>query len=524
MALLEKSSFITTDVVTPTLRLYQNQCIADTYSLIRLGKKRILIFAPTGGGKTLLGSQIARHAVDKGRCILFVVHRDILVEQTAQKLAAFGIIPGFIKSGWKENRRAQVQVASVQTMVKRDWWRQYPADIVILDEAHLTAYASVVRQMMSTVYPQAIYLGLTATPWRTNRRESLRDVFDGLVCGPMPYQLIDSGYLVKPSYFRVTEADLQSVGTTVSGDFDEAQLALACDRPELIEQAVRNWLQLAKGRRTLCYTVNVPHARHLCEAFLAKGIPSAYISGATPPKQANQIYKQLAALEIQVLASCMKLVEGLDIPSVSAELMCRPTHSPSLYFQMLGRALRLSPETGKVDSVIIDQAGNVSRHGFVEDIKEISLDPGNKNQVLEAPKKLCPRNNGGCGAMLYAFNMKCPCCGYVFEQLKKIYLVPEIGEVIRQEDADRYKFYRQKLKEAYENNFDPGWAAHVFCDKYGHWSPDSWAKGAIFGTQFSETHRTSYYSHLQTIARRKEKPDSWIQRYMTLEFGFGDLV
>lgn len=525
MTLLEKSSFITTDVVTPTLRPYQKQCIADTYSLIRSGKKRILIFAPTGGGKTWIASQIVRHAVDRGRRVTIIVHRDILVEQTAQKLAIFGIPPGFIKAGWKEDRQALVQVASVQTMVKRDWWQQLLTDIVILDEAHLTAYTSIACQMMSAIYPHAIYLGLTATPWRTNRRESLGDIFESLVCCPMPHELITSGDLIKPSYFSVAEADLEKIGmVTTSGDFDEARLALACDRPEENEQTVRDWLRLAKGRRTIGFTVNVAHSRNLHETFLRAGIPSAYVSGLTPDKQAKYIYRQLATLEIQVLLSCMKLVEGTDIPSVSALLLCRLTNSPSLHFQMLGRSLRLSYETEKVDSIIIDRVGNLSRHGFVEDIREISLKPGTEPQAFEAPKKTCPLERRGCGALLYAFQMKCPNCGYLFEQPKIIYLTPEVKEIIRQEDAKAYKLYRQNLKVAYDNNLEPGWAAHEFRREFGPYPPDWWARGAIFGTQASEIHKNSYHDHLQALARRKEKPDLWIKRYMTLEFGFGDLV
>lgn len=127
---------IASEPVTPILRPYQQKFIADVYAQIRAGVKRVLGFSPTGSGKTLIGSQIVQHAVSKGKHVLFVLHRDILVQQTAEKLSAFGITPGFIKSGWTEDRNALVQVASVQTMAKRGWWRQYPAKVVILDEVH----------------------------------------------------------------------------------------------------------------------------------------------------------------------------------------------------------------------------------------------------------------------------------------------------------------------------------------------------------------------------------------------------
>lgn len=505
----------------PTLRPYQQRFIADVYTHIRAGTKRILGFAPTGAGKTLIASQIVTHVISRSKRVLFVVHRDILIAQTFNKLCQFGLVEcGFIKSGWQENREALVQIASVQTLDKRDWWHQYPADVIIIDEAHIVAYASVVKKMMAQVYPQAIYLGLSATPWRLSKREGMGDIFESLVTAPMPHSLIDQGFLIKPSYFSISPANLEKVGT-IAGDFDEEELAIACDQPEVIEQIVRDWKRLSYGRRTIAFTVNVQHSQHLCEAFAAEGIPAAHVDGTTPHKKANRIYQQLATGEILVLSSCMKLTEGFDVCSVSAVLLCRPTQSKALFFQMVGRGLRLSPETEKIDCVILDQSGNIGRHGFVEDLKQISLEPGQNSKDISAPKKVCPTGDGGCGAILYAFIMKCPQCGYIFEQQKKVYLVPGLEQLLSLEDLERYKFYRSRLYRAYQQNFAPGWAAMVFKEQYGHWAPDSWARGAVFGDNPTDDHRLCYNSYLQAIAQRKEKPPSWIQRYMRLEFGFG---
>jgi len=347
--------------VSPTLRHYQKDSINNIYTQIRAGEKKILLFSPTGSGKTVTATQIIAHAVSRGRRVMMLVHREPLINQTYDKLRNFGIVDcGFIKSGKQENRDSLIQIASVQTLPNRNWWRDFPADLVILDECHITAYASVAQQMMSEIYPQAIYLGLTATPWRLNKHEALGDIFKALVCAPMPYELIEQGYLVKPSYFSITQADLEKVGVVNDGDFDEVELALVFNTGEMIQDAVRHWKRLAYGRRTIAFTVNVAHAQHLYSAFQSAGIPSAYVHGKTPVKTTERIYQQLADAEILVLCSCMKLVEGFDIPSISAVLSCRPTLSKALYHQMMGRGLRLSPETGKTDCVIIDQAGNVT--------------------------------------------------------------------------------------------------------------------------------------------------------------------
>ncbi len=142
-------------------------------------------------------------------------------------------------------------------MVKRQWWKQdFQAQVVLIDECHLTAFSAVVQQMMTQTYPNAIYIGLTATPYRLKKTEEMGDIFQTLVAAPMPHKLIDSGYLSKPSYYGLHQPDLQKV-KTVAGDYDEHQLAIACDKPELIDQLVGEWRKLAYGRRTIVFAVNV---------------------------------------------------------------------------------------------------------------------------------------------------------------------------------------------------------------------------------------------------------------------------
>lgn len=507
----------------PILRYYQIQARSDVYTKIREGFKRILLFAPTGSGKTIIASQILHDAQSKGKKALFLVHRDILISQTAEKLMSFNVSCGFIKSGWKEDKNALVQLGSIQTMVKRQWWKQeFDAEVILIDECHITAFSSVVKQMMAEIYPNAIYIGLTATPYRLKKSESMGDIFKTLVCAPMPHELIDSGYLSKPSYYGLHQPDLQRV-KTIAGEYDEHQLAIACDRPELIEQLVQEWRKLAYGRRTIAFAVNVAHSQNICTAFQKVGIPAAHVDGKTPIKQRTEIYKQLAAKEIYVLCSCMTLTEGFDVPSINAELLARPTQSISLYYQMVGRGLRLSPQTEKRDCLIICQSGNVSRHGFIEEVKSVSLDPGEETTSKEAFKKICPPENGGCGAYLYGFQMRCPECNYKFPELLKLPFIQQLEQLLSEEDKQRLAFYRSKLQFSYQNKYAPGWAAMVFQEKYGHFPPDDWARGALFGDEPTNQQKTMYYKYLNDLAKQRQKSTSWINRYLTFEFGLKHL-
>ncbi len=501
-----------------TLRPYQQQVISGVYRKIRSQRKRILLFAATGAGKTILASKIAYDAVSRGKRLLFIVHREILIGQTWDKFQKFELECGFIKAGYQENRDAPVQIASVQTLPRREWWREYKADVVILDECHLTAFSSVVGEMMSKVWRESIYIGLTATPFRLSKTEGMGDVFTDLVCAPMPYELIEAGFLVKPSYYSLEQPDLDEVKTK-NGEFDSKGLSLACDRPELIEATVKDWLRLAYGRRTIAFAVNVKHAKNLAASFEKQGIPSAYVAGSTPIKKRQKIYQQLADGEILVLSSCGALSEGFDVPAVNAVILSRPTKSKALYCQQLGRGLRLSPDTDKQDCLVLDRAGNVLRHGFVEDLKEVSLTPGQeKSGGGEAPMKVCPQDDGGCGAILYAFQMTCPHCGYKFER-KLLRNFLKLARVMNESDWRRLEIYRSKLREAYLKKHTPTWAAVVFKENFGFFPPWDWGKGAVFGETPTDEHRSNYQRHLMAIASRKNKDKDWSEKYLTLEFG-----
>jgi superfamily II DNA or RNA helicase len=536
-----------TAVTLPVLRPYQQQVISECYFHIRQGEKRLLIVAPTGSGKTLVSSQIVAHAASRGKRVWFVVHRDILVKQTAEKFQKFGIDCGFIKAGWQENQEARVQIASVQTMETRSWWQTVGVDVVLLDECHLVAWTNVVKQMMQTTHPCAIYIGLTATPWRLSKTEDMGDIFNALVCAPMPAELIDSGFLVKPSYYGINLSNLSQVKTDSDGEFNQSDLAIATDTPEQIAQIVKQWKLLAHGRRTIAFAVNVRHSQHICEAFTNAGVKSAHVDGTTPTKERDRIYRRLENGTILVLSSCQTLTEGFDVPSVSAPrysrttsgrklsrrrtagknfaacggsktvLLCRATQSKALNVQMIGRGLRLSPNTDKNDCIVLDFVGNIRRHGFIEDIQDINLTLGRESNKGVAPIKLCPIEDGGCSTILYTFQLVCPKCGYHFE-IRRLQLTLGLKQMIRPDDVERIKFYRAKLKEAFEKNYAPGWAAKIFQELYGHYPPWDWGKGAVFNFEATQAEQERFRKYLMAISSRLGKDNSWVERYFQLEF------
>lgn len=501
-------------LTTPSLRPYQQQVVREVYNHIRSGLKRILVVAATGSGKTIISAQIVADAASRGRRILFIVHRDMLVSQTYDKFQKFGLECGFIKAGWAENRNALVQIASVQTLPRRQWWYEFAADVIVLDEAHITGFSAVTQKVLEDVYPVAIYLGLTATPWRLSKREAMGDIFDAVVAAPMPHELIDQGFLVKPSYFGVKSPNLDGV-KTLGGDYSEPELARVCDHPDLNQQIVLEWQRLAAGRRTIVFAVDVQHSQNLYQAFHDAGISSAHVDGTTPTRLRQKIYGQLARGQILILCSCETLTEGFDCPAVCAVCLCRPTKSKALYFQQVGRGLRLSPETEKQDCVVLDQAGNISKRnfGFIEDLKTINLLRGRDSELEEAPKKECPE----CSALLYTFQMQCK-CGYEFPR-EMVPFLQALIQLLSEEDRKRLKEYHTLYKQAYRESYAPGWAAVQFKEKYGHWPPKAWTRGAVFGEFPTQANREEFEAYLCFTAERKQRTAEWVEHYMKAQFG-----
>ncbi len=506
-------------VKTPKLRDYQRRVIAEVYAQIQAGMRRILLVAPTGSGKTVIASQLVAQAASRNQRVLFLVHREVLVEQTWEKFQSFGLSAGFIKSGWQEDRTALLQIASVQTLHRRHWWKSFNPDLVLLDEAHIVAWVSVVERMMATDCPDATYLGLTATPWRLSRREGLGDKFEALVCAPLPAQLIQAGHLAPLRYYGFDDhLDLSQV-RTVAGEFSEPDLAVACDQPQLIAHIVQQWQRLCAGRQTIAFAVNVEHSKHIRDAFVQAGIAAEHVDGSTPIPERTAIYQRLATGQTLVLSSCLVLTEGFDVCAVNAVILCRPTKSKALFFQMTGRGMRISPETGKTDCIVLDQAGNVKRFGFVEELKDVQLTPGLDPTSQEAYTKNCPSDQGGCDATLYAFQLACPHCGYQYPPAPRLERTDDFVQLLSKEQRKKFAFYRKAAKEALRKGLVPDHASVRFKESFGEWPPKEFRYNAVFEGDTAAEHQATYRAYLQKVAQREGKNEVWIQIYLDLEFG-----
>lgn len=350
-----------------SLRPYQQEGIRkifDSWNPERGNLKRVLFQMPTGTGKTTVFSQIVKKADEKGKKVLIVVHRTELVEQIAERLTQFGVNVGIISANIKASPDDDVQVATIQTLSRREY---PPADIVIIDECH-HAKAATYRKLWD-IYPESRFLGVTATPVRING-EGFDDLFDTLISlGTLGY-FFKEGFLAPVKHLVCGIPDLSSVKQRMR-DYDVEMLRNVMLDNRLMANLVESYLKYARGKKTIVFAVDIEHSQSIVKQYLEAGISAAHIDATTPRLQRKEILEKFKAGEYHVLSNVDIVSEGFDVPDCEAVQLARPTKSLVLYLQQVGRCMR--PAEGKEFGLVLDNAGLWLEHGLSYIDREWSL-------------------------------------------------------------------------------------------------------------------------------------------------------
>lgn len=497
---------------------FQQKVIDEVHVAIARQKKSITLGAATGSGKTVMASQLKRDFLDKGLRTLFVVNRDILVTQTLETLEKFGVSGGVIAGGRKENRLPMVQVASVQTLARRDiGWFDW--DVVIFDEAHLTAWSNWGLETIRNLGDRRAIL-LTATPFRLSKKESFSQISDALIKAPSTLELIEMGKLTKPRYMVAAEPNTKTVKTR-AGEFKTEDLSVVCDTPEVIANFYEAYIKHVPGKPCIAFTVNVAHAKNVAEMGAEFGVRAAYVSGDTPRHECKRLYEMLANGELDVLASCEKLSEGFDVKAIAAVALMRPTKSKAKYIQQVGRGLRTYP--GKDECLVLCLSGNVRRFGFVEDI-EIKFEDLKDKKPGDVPLKVCRDENtpgAGCGSLVHASLKTCPHCGFEFPSKddEKVRFSGDFTELIPSWRMSRFDRYCELLDDAYQKNWKPGSASYQYKEwheeqhKKTMWPDSAWAS---LWVQSRGHKREIIRLWLSLLSQKHNQPDiekAWMVRF-----------
>jgi len=467
-----------------TLHPFQQAVVDQVEKEIEQGRRKLLLVAPTGSGKTVMGGAIINHAVERHQRVLVIAHRREIITQTRDKLITNGTTPGIVLAGFEDELRpyASVQVAAIQTLharaIRSNRMPMPAATYVIIDEAH-HARAKTYQKVLDA-YPDAVVIGLTATPARGDGR-GLGNVFDQIIEAPQVAELIVGGYLVKARVYAPVDPDLKGVRTQ-QGDYVISQLSARMNTDQLVGDVVADWLKHGERRRTVAFAVGVAHSVAIKNAFLEFDVRAEHIDGSTPKDERDAILARLKSGETEIVTNCMVLTEGWDMPEVGCAILARPTKQMGLYRQMIGRVLRAAE--GKPDAIILDHSGAVYRHGLPEDHVEWTLDVDRraenptqeKRQRGEEPKlRECP----SCKTVVAA--PPCVRCGWMpapRHGRDRDFADGELGLVIGgKAQAPAYdENYRtdvfQQLRAVQQmRGYKKGWAAHKFKDKFGHFPP-----------------------------------------------------
>src|SRR5262249_38438480 len=469
--------------MTDDLRSYQADVIAEIEQAIASGERKILLVAPTGSGKTVIASEIMKRAVSKYQSALFLAHRREIIQQTSGKLADNGVRHGIIMAGIDPRPMEPVQVASIDTLhvrgVRSDAMRLPPADVLFFDEAHRARGRT--REHLISLYPNAILIGMTATPCRGDGR-GLGNIFTKMIECPQVAELIVGGFLVKSRVYAPVDPDLKGVKTK-QGDYVVGQLEQRMNTDALVGDIVEHWLKYGERRRTVVFAVGVEHSVHIRNEFIAAGVRAEHLDGNTPIAEREAILARLRAGVTEVVSNCMVLTEGWDMPAVGCCILARPTKQMGLYRQMVGRVLR--PAESKPDAVILEHSGAGCRHGLPEDRVEWTLAvdrravkpaEGTRDRG-EAPKL---HEGPSCKAMMVV--PRCGGCGWQPQPRARAVDIEdgELGLVVggkaqapAYSEGDRIIFFRQLRSVQQTCGYKNGWVAHKFKEKFGHFPP--WA-------------------------------------------------
>ena len=456
---------------------YQEEGIAAIRREFKKGKRKIIYQLPTGGGKTIMMGFMAKSAAEKGRRTWFVVHRKQLLDQAHDKLMGMDIPCGQIKPKSKLVD-APVKVVMVQSALARiNSIKELGLEPhnIIFDEAHhcgAATYGKIIR-----AFPDAMIIGLTATPERPDGKGLVLSGFESIVSGPSTKELIERGFLAPYRIFvPPNNINLDRVRTS-EGDYNLKDLAKEMDIegviPKLSGDALEHYIKHLSGKRALGFTINVNHAIKMAEFFRQNGIPADYIDGEMSDRERRVRLEAFSNGDLLVLFSCDLIGEGFDVPACEGVLLLRPTKSLVLYLQQCGRGLRSDPDNPDKVAIIIDHANNSDAHGLPDDDRDWSLE-GKKKRKKSAGDdvnvlrlKVCP----GCHLKMAISVAKCEYCGHVFtttpgtppkaSDVNLIEIDPEAIRLQKEQFVDDYNIcvsLSDFRKLAKKQKYSPGWA------------------------------------------------------------------
>ncbi len=341
-------------------------------------RNRLLYQLPTGGGKTVVFSEIARQFIEQHqKKVIVLTHRIELCRQTSNTLKAFGVSTKIITSNVQRlpiNNGYNCYVAMIETLKNRIQSGKIKIDdigLVIIDEAHHNSFRKLLDK-----FKNANIIGVTATPFSSDKNLPMRQNYDQLITGEDINGLIERGYLAQPKTYKIG-VETNSLTTGIHGDFTVSSSDELYSSTTMLTLLLTSYEENALGKKTLIFNNGILTSKRVYELFVSKGYPIRHLDNKTSSEERKEILHWFKKTKNAILTSVSILTTGFDEPSVQTVILNRATTSITLYHQMIGRGSRKLPR--KRSFTIIDLGNNTERFGEWQE-------PVDWNHMFENPE------------------------------------------------------------------------------------------------------------------------------------------
>lgn len=346
---------------------YQKRSLLQIFDRLaeRKGPFNLLFQLPTGGGKTVIFSEIARRFIlETGKKVIILTHRIELSAQTSRMLDVFTVKNKVITSDVKDlndQHEFQCFVAMVETLNNRltdEAIELQNIGMVIIDEAHYNSFGKLFK-----FFEKSTILGVTATPLSSNINLPMNENYEELIVGESIESLIAQNYLSKATTHSY-DLNLSSLNIGMNGDYTVRSSEELYTDFAMQSRLLRSYQDHCKGKKTLIFNNGIKTSMSVLATFENAGYSVRHLDNKNTPAERREILRWFKYTPDAILTSVGILTTGFDEPTVECIILNRATRSLTLYFQMIGRGSRVLSD--KKNFTVIDLGNNVARFGLWE--------------------------------------------------------------------------------------------------------------------------------------------------------------